>query len=292
MKKQVVLRFDLGQICNDMLAKCNLISKSIKEEAAEDIKASILAPDDPETRCIVNRAVTEAFGRVKVACQRYLTVGRLEDDNNLERLVKSVTFAKKPAEIQSKDDLGRPLYKTTNLYRKADEYMNADELYYSIFTSEQYEGSGTMTTAGRVNNETVYKLDGVTNDIVVRKNFDDTYSINESGVQESISEENLLQQPVPFTHTELVDSDEVSNIEYEVVTLTLLIPNFNLAVTDDLKSAIHKFVVDYVMAAFLQDQHADKAAEYKGLADGEDYRKIISDLNARENYTMRKPSFM
>lgn len=286
MKKRVVLRFDLGQVCNDMLAKCNLISKSIKDEAAEDIKASILTPDDPETRCIVNRAVTEAFGRVKVPCSKYLTVGRLEDDNNLERLVKSVTFAKKPVEVQSKDDLDRPLYKTTNLYRESDE------LYYSIFTSEQYEGSGTMTAAGTVNGETVYKLNGVTNDIVIRKNFDDTYSINESGIQESISEENLLQQPVPFTHTELVDSDEISNIEYEVVTLTLLIPNFNLAVTDDLKSAIHKFVVDYVMAAFLQDQHADKAAEYKGLADGEDYHRIITDLNARENYTMRKPSFM
>lgn len=286
MKKRVVLSFNLGQVCNDMLAKCNLISKSIKDEAAEDIKASILTPDDPETRCIVNRAVTEAFGRVKVACQRYLTVGRLEDDNNLERLVKSVTFAKKPAEVQSKDDLDRPLYKTTNLYRESDE------LYYSIFTSEQYEGSGTMVQAGIINDEAVYKVNGVTNDIVVRKNFDDTYSINESGVQESISEENLLQQPVPFTYTELVDSDEVTNIEYEVVTLTLLIPNFNLAVTDDLKSAIHKFVVDYVMAAFLQDQHADKAVQYKGLADGEDYRKIITDLNARENYTMRKPSFM
>ena len=177
MKKRVVLHFDLGQICNDMLAKCNLISKSVKEEAAEDIKASILTPDAPETRCIVNRAVTEAFGRVKVACQRYLTVGRLEDDNNLERLVKSVTFAKEPAEVQSTDRDGRPLFKTTNLYREDEG------LYYSIFSSTQYEGSGTMVPAGTISDETVYKIDGVTNDIIIRKNYDDTYSINESGFQ-------------------------------------------------------------------------------------------------------------
>lgn len=249
MKKQVVLRFDLGQICNDMLAKCNLISKSIKEEAAEDIKASILTPDDPETRCIVNRAVTEAFGRVKVACQRYLTVGRLEDDNNLERLVKSVTFAKEPKQVQDTDELNRPLYLGT------------------VAVGDNHE-EHTMN---------FYK-DG-----------DYYYDLTED---ETWTEEDFTVGPTPMTHEEMVDTDEITNIEYEVVTLTLLIPNFNLAVTDDLKSAIHKFVVDYVMAAFLQDQHADKAAEYKGLADGEDYRKIISDLNARENYTMRKPSFM
>ena len=55
---------------------------------------------------------------------------------------------------------------------------------------------------------------------------------------------------------------------------------------------IHKFVVDYVMSRFLQDQVADKAGEYKKLATDEDYPNIISDLNSRERYTMRVPSFI
>lgn len=198
-KKRIELTFDLEQVCNDVLAKCNLISESIKEAGLEDIKANVAEPDNPETRSIINRAVTEAFGRVKVACQRYLTVGRTEDNNQLERLVKSVTYAKKPIEVE-----------------------------------------------------------------------DDNGNVTE----------------------ELVDSDEIATIEYEQVLLVLEIPNFNLAVTDDLKSSIHKFVVDYVMSRFLQDQVADKAAEYKELADGEDYRKIVSDLNCRDRYTMRRPSFM
>lgn len=185
-KKKILLTFDLEQVCNDVLAKCNLVSMSIRDIALEDIKANVQEPDNPETRSIICRAVTEAFGKVKVACQRYLTVGRTTDTNTLERLVKSLTYVK--------------------------------------------------DTNGN-------------------------------------------------------DTDEIDTIEYEKVTLTLEIPNFNTAVTDHLKSIIHKYVVDYVMGRFLQDQVADKASEYKQLADGEDYAGIISDLNARERYTMRKPSW-
>jgi hypothetical protein len=74
--------------------------------------------------------------------------------------------------------------------------------------------------------------------------------------------------------------------------MLLEIPNFNVSVTDHLKSCIHKYIVDYVMGRFLQDLVADKAGEYKQLADAEDYPMIVSALNAREKYTMRKPSFM
>lgn len=185
-KKKITLTFDLEQVCNDIMAKCNLVSMSIRDVALEDIKANVQEPDNPETRSIICRAVTEAFGQVKVACQRYLTVGRTTDNNTLERLVSSITY--------TKDADGK-------------------------------------------------------------------------------------------------DTEEVSKINYEKITLTLEIPNFNTGVTDHLKSMIHKYVVDYVMGQFLQDQVADKAKEYRELAEGPDYAKIISDLNARERYTMRKPSW-
>lgn len=186
-EKIIKLEFDLEQVCNDVLVKCNQISQSIREEAMEDIKANVLEPDNPESRSIINRAVTEAFGEVKVMCQRYLKVGRTYDNNTLERMVKKVTYEK---------------------------------------------------------------------------------DINGN------------------------DIDEISAIDYETVSLELHIPNFNVAVTDRLKSSMHKYVVDYVMSRFLQDQLTDKAAEYKGLADGEDHRMIIRDLNARERYNFRKPSWI
>ena len=63
--RNINLQFDLGQILNDVLAKCNLISSGIKDENQADIRATIMAPDSPETRSIINRSLTEAFGNVK-----------------------------------------------------------------------------------------------------------------------------------------------------------------------------------------------------------------------------------
>lgn len=181
-KKNISIAIDLGEVCNDVLANCNLIAQSVKDGALADIRANVQEPDNPETRGIICRAVTEAVGSVKVACQRYLDKGRLTDNNNLERLVAS-----------------------------------------------------TETDAS---------------------------------------------------------TGEVTAVTYEVVTFDMKIPNFNTAVTDHLKSSMHKYIVDHVMWRFLQDQVADKAAEYKKLADDEDYPNIISDLNSRERYTMRRASFI
>lgn len=179
-EKKIELSFDLGEICNDILAKCNLISISVKDEALADIRANVQEPDNPETRSIICRAVTEAFGKVKVACNRWLKVGRSTDTNSLERLVVNTT----------------------------------------------------------------------------------------------------------------TDKDGKETVNYEKVILKLEIPNFNTAVTDHLKSSIHKYVIDWCMYRFLQDQLADKAGEYKGLADGEDYNNIIYDLNMRENFNMRRPTWI
>ena len=85
--KKISLEFDMGQVCNDVLVRCFVISQSLMDEAQQEIKASIQSPDAPETRSIINRAVTEALGNLKVAAQRYLTTGRTEDNNSLERLV-------------------------------------------------------------------------------------------------------------------------------------------------------------------------------------------------------------
>lgn len=88
--KKISLEFDMGQVCNDVLVKSFVISQSLMDEAQQEIKASIQSPDAPETRSIINRAVTEAVGNLKVAAQRYLTTGRTEDNNSLERLVAGI----------------------------------------------------------------------------------------------------------------------------------------------------------------------------------------------------------
>lgn len=209
-KKEITLKFDLGQVCNDILARCYVVSQSLVEDAQKDIRAAIESPDAKETQSIINRAVTEAFGNLKIAAQRYLTVGRTEDNNNLERLVNRV-----------------------NSYSYID---NKNGTWTEVVK---------VTKDGEVSEETT---------IVTKK------------------------------------GEERDETIYEVVTLVLYIPNWNIAVTDGLKSHMHRYIVDYVMIQFLQDQYADKAGQYaQRVAD--DYGNIQSDLLSRDNYTMRRPSF-
>ncbi|MBR0166151.1 MAG: hypothetical protein IJQ13_04655 [Prevotella sp.] len=183
---KIVLNFDLEQVCNDVLTKCNLISVGLKDEALEDIRANIQEPDNPETRSIINRAITEAFGDVKSFCQRYLKTGRTVDNNMLERIIRDVVYTR---------------------------------------------DSGGHAT------------------------------------------------------------DTVDHYVYETITLELFIPNFNVSVTDALKSAIHGFVRDYTMASFLDDQLPDKAAEYH-VKTAEGHKMITKLLNSREKFTARKPSWI
>lgn len=183
---KITLNFDLEQVCNDILAKCNLISTTLKDEAMEDIRANVQEPDNPETRSIINRSITEAFGDVKSFAQRYLKTGRTLDSNILERIISDVVYVK--------------------------------------------DGQGH-------------------------------------------------------------DTEEVDHYVYETVTLELYIPNFNVSVTDALKSSIHRYVVDHTMGSFLDDQLPEKASEYHAKTI-EDHKLITLHLNAREKYIGRKPSWI
>ena len=209
-RKLITLNFSMEQVCNDVLARCYVVSQGMVDEAQKDIRANIESPDSDETRSIINRAVTEAIGNIKLAAQRYLTTGRVEDNNNLERLVKG-----------------------TRKYAYTDnEDGTWTEVVTTIIDGEENETTATVNKAGK---------------------------------------------------------DREENI-YETVTLKLEIPNWNVAVTDALKSHCHRYIVDYVMSQFLMDQFADKAGTY-GESATADYNNIKSDLLSRDNYTLRRPSF-
>ena len=209
-RKLITLNFGMEQVCNDVLARCYVVSQGMVDEAQKDIRANIESPDSDETRSIINRAVTEAIGNIKLAAQRYLTTGRVEDNNNLERLVKG-----------------------TRKYAYTDNKNGTwTEVVTTVIDGEESETTATVSKAGK---------------------------------------------------------DREENI-YETVTLNLEIPNWNVAVTDALKSHCHRYIVDYVMSQFLMDQFADKAGNY-GESATADYNNIKSDLLSRDNYTLRRPSF-
>lgn len=209
-RKLITLNFSMEQVCNDILARCYVVSQGMVDEAQKDIRANIESPDSDETRSIINRAVTEAIANIKLAAQRYQTTGRVEDNNNLERLVKGI---RKYAYTDNKNGTWT-------------------EVVTTIIDGEENETTATVNKAGKDREETIY----------------------------------------------------------ETVTLKLEIPNWNVAVTDALKSHCHRYIVDYVMSQFLMDQFADKAGTY-GESATADYNNIKSDLLSRDNYTLRKPSF-
>lgn len=209
-RKLITLDFSMEQVCNDILARCYVVSQGMVDEAQKDIRANIESPDSDETRSIINRAVTEAIANIKLAAQRYQTTGRVEDNNNLERLVKGI---RKYAYTDNKDGTWT-------------------EVVTTIIDGEENETTATVNKAGKDREETIY----------------------------------------------------------ETVTLKLEIPNWNVAVTDALKSHCHRYIVDYVMSQFLMDQFADKAGTY-GESATADYNNIKSDLLSRDNYTLRRPSF-
>lgn len=209
-RKLITLDFSMEQVCNDILARCYVVSQGMVDEAQKDIRANIESPDSDETRSIINRAVTEAIANIKLAAQRYQTTGRVEDNNNLERLVKGI---RKYAYTDNEDGTWT-------------------EVVTTIIDGEENETTTTVNKAGKDREETIY----------------------------------------------------------ETVTLKLEIPNWNVAVTDALKSHCHRYIVDYVMSQFLMDQFADKAGTY-GESATADYNNIKSDLLSRDNYTLRRPSF-
>lgn len=269
-RKKITLKFDLEQVANDILAKCNLISTSIRDEALTDIKAQVLEPDSPETRSIINRAVTEAFGNVKAACQRYLKTGRTIDDNTLERMVKEIVFVKKTVQEQAVDNMGCLIY---------DVSLNGDipvrcyregEKYYNMETGELYHDADATQTA-------------------ISTQPDDGHQSTDEPT-ESASTTTATIEPVMVNKT--ITTDEIDRIIYETLLLELFIPNFNTSVTDALKSSIHRYIVDYTMGEFLRDQLADKSGEYATLAEGKDYGDIIKHLSARDRFNMRKPSWI
>lgn len=209
-RKLITLNFSMEQVCNDVLSRCYVVSQGMVDEAQKDIRANIESPDSDETRSIINRAVTEAIANIKLAAQRYQTTGRVEDNNNLERLVKGI---RKYAYTDNKNGTWT-------------------EVVTTIIDGEENETTATVDKAGKDREETIY----------------------------------------------------------ETVTLKLEIPNWNVAVTDALKSHCHRYIVDYVMSQFLMDQFADKAGTY-GESATADYNNIKSDLLSRDNYTLRRPRF-
>lgn len=295
---KITLSFNMEQFCNDLLAKCNNVSKTIRDEALADIKADVSNPDGEETRSIICRAATEAFGNVKYAAQRFMTTGRTEDNNELERLVSDVAIIIHPETViavkgdEDPDYEGNPSgYKQYNVdVQVLDKGVSVEPTEYSMSVL----GDGNSELAGE---DLVWEFSHEDNDIFrytlylkkgssINKNFPFTVTYQDVRYPHVIKFRTVTDATMK---TEGINT--IEHMVYETVKLVLNIPNYNTSATDTLKSHIHKYAVEYAMMQFLFDLQPDVSARYKELSQ-ESYNNIIAALNARENFTMRRPSFI
>lgn len=280
--KNIAISISLEQVCNDLLSNCNLISKNIVDEALADIRADIQSPDSDETRSLICRATTEAWGKVKYQAQRYLTTGRSVDDNSLERIAHL-------SEVKMYYRLTEEEGAVTTFEQQEHLIIEHDKSTAQIETGTE-DGTCLVIAVPAGVSFDAYDVDG--NDLVI----DGEAKVSEVKYYNNVfSEDGVSYNEYCFTDTEnwvsVTFDDSAFVQEYEVLDLLLRIPNFNLGVTDALKSSIHKFMVDYVTSRFLRDLNPEKAASYTESADNEQ-ENIRKCLNSRERIYQRRASWL
>lgn len=279
----IALSISLEQVCNDLLSNCNLISKNMVDEAVADIRADVQSPDSDETRSLICRAITEGWGKVKFQAQRYLTQGRAVDDNTLERIAT---------------------YGDITMFWKLIDSTDSMIIGYGSFTKDDRIGvehaKPTVNITGQAQKDIVIAVpDGLSFDvhdayghalILNAKAADDTVGYYDNAYKIDGVRLNGYRFP-GISAISITFDDSAFTQVYETLNLLLRIPNFNLGVTDALKSSIHKFMVDYVTFRFLRDLAPEKAAEYKEAAE-DDQQSIRQCLNSRERLYTRRASWL
>lgn len=161
-------------------------------------------------------------------------------------------------------------------------YMKTGRISDSNVLERLHSSTNTHTVNVQVVVDNVYKDLYKYQDIQVYKVSSNNYK--------AVSDGNTVSGATD-SNVEQVTKTVVDSVEYAVVPLEMDIPNWDIAVTDALKNHIHKYIVDYVMWRFLQNQADEKCAEYKKLADEEDYPNIEHDLTCRDRFTRRQAQF-
>jgi len=279
----IALSFSLEQVCNDLLSNCNLISKNMVDEAVADIRADIQSPDSQETRSLICRAITEAWGKVKYQAQRYLTSGRAVDDNSLERIA---SYGDVPI-FWSRIDSDFSKLVGFNDFSQSD-ILNVEHIKPTVRISGETDQDIVVAIADGISFD-VYDHHG--NALVLDAKSDkDTVNFYANAYSLDRTRYNVWR----FSDCDAVSitfDDSAFPMQYEKLNLLLHIDNFNLGVTDALKSSIHKFLVDYVTARFLKDLAPEKAAEYVDSATA-DQESIRMCLNARARIYTRRASWL
>lgn len=190
------------------------------------------------------RALTEAFGLVKTKCQQYLIYGRYTDDNRLEKIDE------------------------TNSY-------------------EEQVTAGPATENGKH-----VLLTGIDHRITAQADIEIKVMDDEGNILARGTNVAFVYTPVRMDEYLVFYSAEETTVDVKYnwgdfgsYELELEMPKrFNIGMTESIKSAAHKAMVDYVMYSILKDQYAEKGKEYFELYTA-DLETLRTALIARSTYS-------
>ncbi|MBR4708790.1 MAG: hypothetical protein IKI44_08435 [Bacteroidaceae bacterium] len=259
--KPIIIEFSKGTVLTDVSSNLAALARTIELSAeSDDVKTKdasairtlagyINSPSDNVIRPIVARAFTEAYDRIKTVSQRYLIVGRTEDDNRLESIINGERITVFNGSIPSPTP--------SNITSFA---LRAGEKYRITMTAESGEPEVTISYGDRQY--------GLTKAV----------SVEITGLLGA--EDAVVNGRGPAAEVEIV----ADSTEYAVIPLELAMPgNFNIAMTSAIKSAAHKIFVDYLLSQVLRFQRPNDAAEaLKSVELSE--RALLRALTARNTF--------
>lgn len=243
---EITITLRRKEIVDDVLVKCNMIARSlIRKPETEELGDDLMTPDDAQTKPVVARALTEAFGEVKRVCQRYLRYGRYTDDNRLEKIDETNRYSELVESSPLTADCKYHLLTGITYRIKA-----SSESDVKIMTHE-----GTVLARGK---EVQFSYTSV--------QIDEYLTVYSAEKKTMVSLEYCWG-------------------DFGKYEISLDMPGrFNISMTETVKNCAHKMMIDYVMFSVLKDQYADKAGEYASQFTA-DQEALKTALNARTSYS-------
>ena len=82
--KDVTIVLNRGEIMEDVMSVAHLTGRRLSTLGQEEKASDVQTPEEGADRYVVARAMAVALSNLRQQCARYLTAGRLMDDNRLE----------------------------------------------------------------------------------------------------------------------------------------------------------------------------------------------------------------
>lgn len=133
--RTITITLKRDEIMNDVISIAHITGRRLNVAGAEEKASDIQTPEEGADLYVVARAMQEGLSMLRKECGRYLNVGRLVDDNNLEDVKGDFVLA---LDMPDRWNFGA----TSHLTSLCNAYVR-DWCVYSIFEKTNPEEAST-----------------------------------------------------------------------------------------------------------------------------------------------------